>query len=94
MYKSHNLWKSTLAVDELVATSDRLSSSLRLQRQSFNQQIRDADQLINQTADELCRCVDNERRRLLLETAAIHRNTLQELDQVCDRHTAFGAHFV
>ena len=62
--------------------TDRLMSSLSLQRQSFEQQIEDSEQLINDTADQLCRFVENERRRLLVETNAIRRNTIAELDKV------------
>ena len=67
---------------ELTAMTDRLMSSLSLQRQSFEQQIEDSEQLINDTADQLCRFVENERRRLLVETNAIRRNTIAELDKV------------
>ena len=66
----------------MAATADELLASLVVQRQSFEQQIHDADQLINESADQLCRAVENERQRLLLETAAIHRNTTSELNKV------------
>ena len=57
-------------------------SSLSLQREPFEQQIYDAQQVINETADQLCRRIDNERRQLLHETAAIRYNTVTELDKV------------
>ena len=66
----------------MTATINRRMSSLNLQRQSFEQQIVDAEALINESADQICRSVENERRRLLLETAAIHRSTVSELDKV------------
>ena len=66
----------------MAATADELLASLVVQRQSFEQQMHDADQLINDSADQLCRAVENERQRLLLETAAIHRNTTSELNKV------------
>jgi len=70
------------AADVLSVSCDHVTSSLVVQRESFKQQISDAEALINETADEICRSVDNDRRRLLLETNAIHRNTLDELDKV------------
>ena len=68
--------------DELAVTADRLLASLALQRQSFEQQITDARRLINESAELVCRFVDNERRRLLTDTDNIRRNTVAELDKV------------
>jgi len=65
-----------------MSVADRQMSSLSLQREPFEQQIYDAQQVINETADQLCRRIDNERRRLLHETAAIRCNTVTELDKV------------
>ena len=59
--------------------------SLTLQRQSFEQQVQDADQLINDSANQMCRFIENERQRLLQETAAIRHNTVVELDKVTMR---------
>jgi len=70
------------AADEMTAMSARLASSLGLQREAFEQQILDAEQLINDTADQLCRFIENERQRLLLETTSIRQNTVAELDKV------------
>jgi len=70
------------AAGELRTTADELMSSLRVRRESFEQQIRDAETLINDSADQICRSVDNERQRLLLETEAIRHNTVAELDKV------------
>jgi len=68
--------------DEMALNFDRLMSSLSLQRQSFDQQMTDAQQLINDSADKLCRVIESERRRLLDETNNIHHNTVTELDEV------------
>jgi len=67
---------------ELAAVSDRQRSSVAASRLSFERQISDAEKLINESADELFAIVENERRRLLLETAAIRQNTIAELDMV------------
>jgi len=57
-------------------------TSLSLQRQSFEQQIDDAEQLISDSADQMCRVINNERQRLLNETAMMRHNTTTELDKV------------
>ena len=61
---------------------DHLMSSLSVHRRSFEQQIHDAETLIDEAAEQLSTAIDNERQRLLAETAAIHRNTVTELDKV------------
>ena len=55
--------------------------SLDLHRQSFEQQINDAEHLINESADQMCRYIENERQRLLRETTTIHHNTATDLDK-------------
>ena len=57
-------------------------TSLSVHRRSFEQQIHDAETLIDEAAEQMSTAIDNERRRLLAETAAIHRNTVTELDKV------------
>ena len=69
----------------MTSLADRLMESLTLQRQSFEQQVQDADQLINDSANQMCRFIENERQRLLQETAAIRHNTVVELDKVTMR---------
>ena len=71
------------AADKMTTTADRLIASLHLQRLSFEQQIQDAEQFINETADQLCKFIENERRRLLQETYTIHHNTMAELSKAC-----------
>jgi len=57
-------------------------TSLSLQRQSFEQQVDDAEQLISDSADQMSRLIDNERHRLLNETAMMRHNTTTEIDKV------------
>jgi len=67
---------------ELAAEADRLMASLSVQRQSFEQQLSDAERLINDTAQQMSRCIENERQRLLRDTNTIKRNTDADLDKV------------
>jgi len=79
------------AADEMTAVSARLMSSLSLQREAFEQQIQDSQQLVNDTADQLCAFIENERQRLLLETTSIRQNTVSELDKVTPIANNIGA---